>query len=153
MNTITKQYRAEIAHRLINYEGKCAHLHGHSYLFELTVTAPDLDDRGMLVDFKDVKAAMKHVLEPYDHALVLHRNDPLIQLLDDVGTNIFVAARGTNNESARLHLWEVNPTAEWMAITFAAEIQDALPREIRVVRLRVWETATSFAEWTPEVQV
>jgi len=40
---ITKQYRTETAHRLMNYDGKCSHLHGHSYLWEVTAECDDND--------------------------------------------------------------------------------------------------------------
>lgn len=136
---MTKTYRAEIAHRLMDYDGKCAHLHGHSYLFELTATANELDERGMVVDFKDLKRAMVKVLEPYDHATVLRHDDPLL-----AHESIFLS---TNNESARLHIWAENPTAEVMAREFAVEIQLHLPTDITVHNFRVWETATSHADW------
>lgn len=141
--TVTKHYRAEIGHRLMDYEGKCAHLHGHSYLFEVTATAPELDDRDMVVDFKDLKTAMKAVLEPYDHALVLRADDPLLEVLGG-DHSVYRSARG---ESARLFLWDKNPTAEAMAGRFARLIQNELPGDITVVHVRVWETATSHADW------
>jgi len=141
MISVTKQYRAEIGHRLMNYDGKCAHLHGHSYLFEVTVEALDLDDRGMVVDFSDLKKAMRIVLEPYDHALVLRDDDHLARMFEDL--------RATNGESARLHLWANNPTAENMASRFGSLIDNMLPRGVRLTHIRVWETATSHADWSP----
>ena len=150
MYTVTKQYRAEIAHRLINYEGKCAHLHGHSYLFEATATALDLDDRGMIVDFKDLKHAMKEVLEPYDHACVLHIDDPMCTGLLSYGSSVYHALKATNGESGRLHLWAMNPTAEAMAKAFADEINTILAPTTWLTKFVVWETATSHATWTPE---
>lgn len=137
MITVTKQMRTETAHRLLNYDGRCAHLHGHSYLWECEVGGPGLDSRAMVADFKDVKRAMYGVLDILDHALVLHFQDPL--------AGSYTTA--TNGEQARLILWHENPTAESFARWAASEISKELPVGLSVIRTRVWETADSFAEW------
>jgi 6-pyruvoyltetrahydropterin/6-carboxytetrahydropterin synthase len=140
--TIAKQYRTETAHRILGYDGGCRFLHGHSYLWEVTADAPIGAD-GLSVDFKDLKAAMVEVLEPLDHAVVLHR--------DDVSAQAIVAdAEALGAEPGRrVHLWPVNPTAENMAVWAGREIQRRLanaPKSPQVVSVRVHETATSFAE-------
>ena len=55
------------AHTLHGYDGPCAHLHGHTWKVEVTVTGSDLDKVGLLVDFKVIKAKLKDVLMPLDH--------------------------------------------------------------------------------------
>ena len=47
--TVRRHFSA--AHHLRDYDGKCAHLHGHNYKIEITVTGDELDDCGMLMDF------------------------------------------------------------------------------------------------------
>ena len=42
-------------HRLLNYEGKCRYLHGHNGRAVITIEAPSLDHRGMVLDFSDIK--------------------------------------------------------------------------------------------------
>jgi 6-pyruvoyltetrahydropterin/6-carboxytetrahydropterin synthase len=138
MLTVTKQYRTETAHRLRDYDGLCRHLHGHSYLWEVTATADGVDNRGILVDFKELKGAMVTVLEPFDHALLLRKDDPLIQL----GNGI--------DDFSRVHLFEENPTAENLACIAANAINDELPDGVRVTEVKVWETSTSFATWRAE---
>jgi len=163
MITVTKRYRTETGHRLCNYDGKCAHLHGHSYLFEITATAPKLDKRGMIVDFKDLKQATVGVLEPWDHALILQREDPLVQRFGEDG--IAEILKATNNHFPRYFLWDENPTAENMARIAGLAIQAKLrffwdvdrivgeasepeiPCPIVVDHVRVWETADSHADW------
>lgn len=143
---VTKQMRTETGHRLLNYEGRCAHLHGHSYLWEVTVEGV-LDHRGMAVDFKDLKKHMMTVIDPFDHALVLNEEDPL------VGQECLVIS--TNNKAQRVIIFEGNPTAETFAKYAAKHIQrefnhnvvSLVDNTLRVVRVVVWETATSFATW------
>ena len=137
--TITKQFRTETAHRLMNYSGRCSHNHGHSYLWEVTATAEQLDDKGMVADFKDLKAAMKKVLDPLDHATVLNESDPFVRALQNISA--------TNGAQQRLHIVPWNPTAENFAAWAAEEIQKECPLGVIITKVRVWETATSFAVW------
>jgi len=145
---ITKQLRTETGHRLSMYDGRCSHIHGHSYLWEVTVTTSKLTDNGMVADFKDVKEAMTTVLDPLDHALVLWREDPMVQKfgvkhLDEM-------LRATNGQDPRLFLMPWNPTAENFAAWAAQQIDLILPPDLKVARVKVWETATSFAEYVTE---
>ena len=172
---ITKQLRTETGHRLVNYDGRCAHLHGHSYLWEVTAqSSTGLDDKNMVMDFKDLKKAMHAALDPLDHALLLAPTDPLWALAEayvpihrqahalEGGLQILdVLLRATNGDAPRLIKWHDNPTAESMALWALKEIQialcdayapaDSLRRKLMpyfISRVRVWETATSFAEAT-----
>lgn len=152
---ITKQMRTETAHRLVDYDGRCAHLHGHSYLWEVTAYAAELTPNGMVADFKFLKQAMMNVLDPLDHALVLSPGDPLWRVCDPVP--LHTVLRATNGVHPRLFQWHDNPTAE----SFAKWALDAIERELQlmlrnddqenaldvaIISVKVWETATSFAE-------
>ncbi|WP_294158998.1 6-carboxytetrahydropterin synthase QueD [uncultured Selenomonas sp.] len=57
----------EAAHQIPGYPGKCARLHGHNWVVEATVQGTKLDDLGMLIDFKTVKAALHDALDRFDH--------------------------------------------------------------------------------------
>ena len=57
----------EAAHRVAGYPGKCDRMHGHSWTVEAVVRGRNLDDLGMLVDFKAVKGALKEILDELDH--------------------------------------------------------------------------------------
>jgi len=55
------------AHNLRGYKGKCEDLHGHNWRVEITVASSELDDIGMLLDFKFLKKKLNAVLEKMDH--------------------------------------------------------------------------------------
>ena len=55
------------AHALRGYRGKCENLHGHNWKVEVYVRGEQLDQVGMLVDFKDLKAATRRVMKYLDH--------------------------------------------------------------------------------------
>src|ERR1041385_9092343 len=55
------------AHALRGYRGKCENLHGHNWRVEVYARGERLDDVGMLIDFKDLKAATRRVMKYLDH--------------------------------------------------------------------------------------
>lgn len=70
--TITKEFTFEAAHQLINHDGKCARLHGHSWKGRVIIGGMVLYDHGpkigMLMDFGDVKSALQPIIDQYlDH--------------------------------------------------------------------------------------
>ena len=118
-------------HRLIRYEGKCRHLHGHNGRAEITLEGPALDERGMLVDFGDIKQTVQRWIdETLDHNMLLCRHDPLVETLQAAGE--------------RLYLMDENPTAENIARLIYDHAREAgLP----VVEVRLWETPNCHATY------
>lgn len=55
------------AHNLRNYKGKCEALHGHNWRVEVSVYSDTLDEKGMIMDFHDLKKVVKKVLSSLDH--------------------------------------------------------------------------------------
>lgn len=55
------------AHRLVGYDGACANLHGHNWDVEIFVQGKAVNDLGMLVDFRDIKVAIKEAMKEVDH--------------------------------------------------------------------------------------
>lgn len=58
------------AHNLINYQGDCENLHGHNWKVEVTVTAKELDQAGLAIDFKVLKKETNSLLDELDHKYV-----------------------------------------------------------------------------------
>ena len=160
---ITKEMRTETGHRLTAYNGRCSHLHGHSYLWEVTARSSELDCKNMVMDFKDLKHAMNTVLDPLDHCMVLAPDDPLwvFDVSIPVGP-LRDVLHPTNSVHAepRLIKWHDNPTAEsfaqWALEKIQEELEDLFVKEnptsegftmpYFISSVKVWETATSYAE-------
>lgn len=119
-------------HRLLNYDGKCRHLHGHNGKAVVVLEAAALDARGMLVDFGEIKRHVQHWIdENLDHNLLLCRADPLLPVLLERGERVFIM--------------EVNPTAENIARIIYEQAKGAgLP----VVEVILWETENCFASYS-----
>lgn len=131
MHRITKVIDFCYGHRLLHSEGPCRFLHGHNGRVEIDLAVEQLDHRGMVADFRRVRAIVKEWIDrEFDHRMLLHRDDPATPLLRQLGEPIY--------------LMDVNPTAEHIAqIIFAYARGQGLP----VVEVRLWETPSSFAAY------
>jgi 6-pyruvoyltetrahydropterin/6-carboxytetrahydropterin synthase len=132
MFRVTRQIDFCYGHRLLNYEGKCRFLHGHNGRAVITIESPDLDTRGMVMDFSDIKRDVSTWIdENLDHRMILNRHDPVVPILQEMGEP--------------LHLIDSNPTAE----NIARLIYDfARGHGYPVTEVRLWETPNCFATYT-----
>lgn len=131
MFRVTKELYFCYGHRLLNYAGKCRHLHGHNGKVVVTLETESLDSLGMAVDFSEIKRVIgAWIDETLDHKLILHRDDPLLPELRRQG---------------EVHVvMDVNPTAENIAkLIFERVVSVGLP----VVEVTLWETETSHATY------
>ena len=64
---LTVRAEFEAAHKIENYPGKCARLHGHNWIVEAVVRGFELNELGILIDFKVLKSELKKVLNEFDH--------------------------------------------------------------------------------------
>ena len=76
----------DAAHRVAGYPGKCDRLHGHSWTVELSVTGCQLDELGMLADFKVVRGALMKLLDTMDHQYL--KELPCFQGINPTAENI-----------------------------------------------------------------
>jgi 6-pyruvoyltetrahydropterin/6-carboxytetrahydropterin synthase len=131
MYRVSKSVSFCYGHRLINYTGKCRYLHGHNARAVITLETAGLDERGMVEDFTDLKHFVRSWLErEIDHTLLLHRDDPVLALLQGAGE--------------RVRAVEHNPTAEYIARMIFEYVAEA---GYPVTEVSVWETDTSRASY------
>ncbi len=67
MYELTVRSAFEAAHFIDGYDGKCSRLHGHNWIIEAVVRGEALDNLGMLIDFKIIKAELNKILDEFDH--------------------------------------------------------------------------------------
>ena len=75
MFRVTRRFEFDAAHRLLGYDGKCKHVHGHHYVAEVTVEGTKLDELGMLLDFGALKKVGDWIDGNWDHNILLHPDD------------------------------------------------------------------------------
>jgi len=111
------------AHQLRGYDGDCRNLHGHNYNVIAVVRTDKLNDIGIALDFKRLKAALDSILAEYDH----------------------------KNLSELPEYAEVNPTSEIMAMHIYQRLSGLLnDGEVKVRSIRVEESANSAVTYFGE---
>ena len=99
MYRVTREIRFCYGHRLLHYDGKCRHLHGHNGRAVIVLEGPELDARGMLVDFGEIKQhVQKWIDDNLDHTMLLGRDDPLLPLLQERGERVYIMEANPTNE-------------------------------------------------------
>jgi 6-pyruvoyltetrahydropterin/6-carboxytetrahydropterin synthase len=125
MYEVTVEQTFAAAHALRHYKGACENLHGHNFKVHVTIEGKQLDKAGMLVDFLDVKAAMREVMKRIDH-----QNLNEVAPFDE----------------------EKNPSAENIAEYFFIHMTEGLkdvPVPVRISQVKVWETDIQSATYRP----
>lgn len=108
------------AHRLENFYGKCEALHGHNWKVEVFLVGETLDEAGLLMDFGQVKARTKEVIEEIDHKYL--------------------------NELPAFK--DRNPSSENLARYLYGRLGQALNHGgVRISRINIWESDTSCASY------
>ena len=134
MFRVTREIDFCYGHRLLNYQGKCKHLHGHNGRAVITIEAEKLDQRGMVLDFSDIKRVVSNWIdENLDHRMILCRADPARAALEALGEPLFLV--------------DENPTAENIArLIFDYTKSQGFP----IVEVRLWETPRCFATYSDD---
>jgi 6-pyruvoyltetrahydropterin/6-carboxytetrahydropterin synthase len=123
MFEVTVEAGFSSGHYLRNYQGKCENPHGHNYRVLVTLVGAELDETGLLLDFKLLKNLLKPVVEYLDHKMI-NDLEPFTEL---------------------------NPSAENLARYFyqetARELSQMTLGRVQVKDCTVFETDTSFARY------
>ena len=121
MYTICRDFEFAAAHRIRGHRGGCENLHGHNYRVRVCLQARELDELGMVLDFAELKAMMKEIVEPLDHRTI---ND--VPPFD-----------------------ERNTTAELLAAWVYEQVGRRLAGDrVQVSRVEVWENDRSCAVYS-----
>jgi 6-pyruvoyltetrahydropterin/6-carboxytetrahydropterin synthase len=121
---VSKEFTFDAAHHLHCYEGKCKNLHGHTYKVIFGISG-FVDDRGLMMDFGDIKEIWKNEIEIYlDHRYLNETLPPM------------------NTTAENMVVW----IYEKMQEAVSTEERQQLYRGARVEFVKLYETPTSYAE-------
>jgi len=142
LHGVSVQHNFETAHRLWTVPGKCQNLHGHSWKVEIMVEWTQLDARGMVIEYGELKKLFRGWIDThFDHGTLLDGQDPLFHVF-----------RG---HDLKVYAFNGNPTVERVAAEIAEVVtEDILPQvtngaQVRLAGVTVSETATNSAFWAP----
>ena len=125
------------AHFLSGYEGKCANIHGHHWIIEAVISGEALQEsgvqRGMLIDFGDIKREVRALADSFDHALIYEENTLKKATIDALCAENF-------------HLIPIpfRPTAENFAMHFFTILK---AKDFPVKNVTVYETPENCATY------
>jgi len=147
---ICKIFEIESGHMLSKHPGKCRFPHGHSRKVEVVLAADDLDANDMVCDFSTIKKALTTLLAAWDHALCINTEDPQFAFFRETyGDRVipFEKADPTSEVMARAVFEELKRRLAEAALNPAT--RPVLSRAVRIERVRVTETSSSWAEYSP----
>ena len=135
MHLIRIEISFDSGHRLLDYEGKCAFPHGHTYRAEVFLEAAGLDSLGLVFDFTELRGRIKAWIDAnWDHAFLANSRDAeLIAGLKPVSKGRLYQFAGEN------------PTAEVMSRELYKRVKElcgAAPAKVRL-----WESGDQYAEF------
>lgn len=144
MTQIAKTFIFHAAHRLRRHNGGCHNIHGHTYRVDIVIDGPVNEDEesveyGMVLDFGVLKMIWKVIEPEVDHTILLEHDDPIIEVLNTLPME----------DAVTITMLDDTPTAENISWWLHGRISEALGKinpMIHVASVRVWETATSWAE-------
>ena len=146
---VCKSIEVENGHMLSKHPDKCQFPHGHTRKVEIVLESDDLDQNEMVCDFKIIKTALGEWLDSFDHAMCMNTDDPVYaEFKERYGDRVI----GFESQ---------DPTTELMAKTIFDHATEALAEYasdpnaryalrpgVHLVSVRVWETSSSWAEYT-----
>lgn len=139
---IGKTFEFESGHLLSKHPGACRFPHGHSRKVEFVLEADVLNENDMVCDFQTLKEATAEIVRQFDHAFCLNTSAPKYAEMKAAYGERIVAFEN------------IDPTTEVLAkrIFDAAKIKLAnFAPHSRLIKVRVWETARTWAEFSEEV--
>ncbi len=138
MYQLTTEHSFDSAHFLAGYQGKCGNIHGHRWRVVVTVEAEELrsdaQQRGMCVDFAELKQDLYREVDALDHALIIEENTLKAMTLQAMQEEGFLVIQ-----------MPFRPTAENFAKYFYDKLKEL---QYRVARVQVYETPNNCASYS-----
>jgi 6-pyruvoyltetrahydropterin/6-carboxytetrahydropterin synthase len=152
MYRVCVAFEVESGHMLSKHPGKCRFPHGHSRRVEVILAAAELDGNDMVCDFKAVKLAVGEFVNSFDHAMAINSRDAMMPALEGQRLVVFQDQDPTTEVLARRiydHLQAEIATGRMYALTDrqGAAYSCRMPAGLRVERVRVSETSSTWAEY------
>ena len=148
---VCKSFEIESGHMLSKHPGRCRHPHGHSRRVDVVLEADTLDENDMVCDFAAIKAAIEAYLDRFDHATAINSQDPWLERFDPKSDRVVVFdGEDPTTEVLARYIYEKLEAQ----VASGARITDPQGREftfrkgLRVERVRVGETSSSWAEYS-----
>ncbi|MFZ4509153.1 MAG: 6-pyruvoyl trahydropterin synthase family protein [Fimbriimonas sp.] len=144
---VCKTFTVESGHMLSKHPGRCRFPHGHTRTIEVVVSAEELDQNQMVVDFKALKLAVENHIKRYDHSLAINSKDPLVDAIASVYPESLVIFDDLDPSTEVIAKDIFDYVGAVLSTGFASESYTIEANRVTLERVRVWETPSSWAEY------
>jgi 6-pyruvoyltetrahydropterin/6-carboxytetrahydropterin synthase len=146
---ICKAIEVENGHMLSKHPDKCKFPHGHTRKVEFVLEADDLDQNEMVCDFKIIKTALGEWLDSFDHAMCINTDDPAYsEFKERYGDRVIgFESQDPTTEVMAKKIFDHTEQA-LMDYSASPEVRYPLRNGVRLVSIKVWETTSSWAEYS-----
>lgn len=145
--TITRKGSFDSMHRVMNEQYKCFHVHGHTYLYELTFEFETMEEIGYAIDFKEIKRIGVQWIEDFlDHGAILNPMDHIM----------IKASRDLKSKTWLMSLMGegkyCNPSVENISreLFLAMELLFDSYKGLTINNIKIWETPNCCTDCTAE---
>lgn len=149
MFRICKCIELESGHLLSKHKGNCRYPHGHTRRVELVFSAPTLDANDMVLDFKLIKEMLGEFIDQFDHSLCMNRDDPNFAAFQAAYGDRIIPFEHEDPTSEAIARTIYLKTAEALADAIEGKFSFPVRPCVRLDKVRVWETSSSWAEYIP----
>lgn len=135
--TATRRLHFDAAHRVMEHESKCKHLHGHRYELEVTFAASQLDSLGRIIDFGVIREVLGGWIDDnWDHNTILWEKDQALghSITQITGREVFYLPSNPTAENLAAYLMQV--VCPELFKSYSAEC----------IRIRLYETPNCYAD-------
>lgn len=145
---ICKTLEVENAHMLSKHPDNCKFPHGHTRRIEFVLESDSLDDNDMVCDFKIIKETVLDYIERLDHAMCMNTDDPNFdEFKQKFGDRILpYEQKDPTTEVVAKDIFDTC-TRKLSEYRKKSDVRYPLSDNVRLVRIRVWETSSSWAEY------
>ncbi len=147
---ICKTFEIESGHMLSKHPDRCRFPHGHSRRVEIVIAAESLNDNEMVCDFKAIKLALAAFLDELDHAMAINSADPALPKLREFSQRLVVFEnQDPTTEVLAKYIYDHLAAEMRGGCEYTSERGNVyrFPEGLRLERVRVWETSSSWAEY------
>ena len=138
MHLIRIEISFDSGHRLLDYEGKCAFPHGHTYRAEIFLESATLDTLGLVHDFTDLKDRVKGWIDDnWDHAFLVNSRDAEL-----------IAGLASSAKGRLYQFHGENPSCEVMSRELFKQVRELCG--VVPAKVRLWESLNQYAEYTEQ---
>lgn len=150
MYRICKTFEFESGHTLSKSQDLCHFPHGHSRRVEVVLLAESLDENDMVCNFRWLKLALQDILSDLDHAMCINQADERLSSFQKIAAKLkIIPGHDPTSEVLAKHIFEQLQAKllSRLELTSPQGQTYRIPQAVRLQRVRLWETSSSWAEF------